>query len=213
MIEQDMTMYKHIAVIAALLLGMSGCGKSTPESVSAPSQPVIVGEVTPASYDKAVKEILAHAIVLMNSAEPTEPELDADIGKIEALLALSEKNDVDKERAREASLMSTLGTLYARKAANNRTNPRTAGALIAKSYRYLDKSIALHPQDLMAKIDRGLISAHVPDFLGKAELAHEDLKSVEENAEFGNLTPDLQNTIKQALAEVDSRLAKSGNGQ
>jgi hypothetical protein len=206
-----MTMYKQIAVVAVLLLGISGCGKSTPESAGAPSQPVIAGEVTQASYDNAVKEILAHAIVVMNSAKPTEPELDADIGKVEALLALSEKNDVDKERTHEASLMSTLGTLYARKAANNSTNPRTAGALIAKSYRYLDKSIALHPQDLMAKIDRGLISAHVPDFLGKAEVAHEDLKSVEEHPDFGKLTPDLQNTIKQALAEVDSRLAKTGN--
>jgi hypothetical protein len=206
-------MYKQIGAIAVLLLGMSGCGKSTPESVSASSQPVIVGEVTPASYDNAVKETLANAIVLMNSAKPTEPELDADIGKIEALLALSEKNDVDKERTHEAPLMSTLGTLYGRKAANNRSNPRTAGALIAKSYRYLDKAITLHPQDLMAKIDRGLLSARVPDFLGKAEVAHEDLKSVEEHPDFDKLTPDLQNTIKQALAEVDSRLAKTGNGQ
>jgi len=209
-------MYKQIgaiAVNAVLLLAMSGCGKSTQENAATPAQPVIVGEITPASYDNAVKDILAHAMVVMNSAEPTEPELDADIGKIEALLALSEKNDVDKERKHEAALMSTVGTLYARKAANNRSNPRTAGALIAKSYRYLDKAITLHPQDLMAKIDRGLISAHVPDFLGKAELAHDDLKSVEENAEFDKLTPDLQNTIKQALAEVDSRLAKAGNGQ
>ena len=206
-------MYKQIGVIAVLLLALSGCGKSTPESAGASSQPVIAGEVTQASYDNAVKETLAHAMVVMNSAKPTEPELDADIGKIEALLALSEKNDVDKERAHEAPLMSTLGTLYARKAANNSTNPRTAGALIAKSYRYLDKAITLHPQDLMAKIDRGLISAHVPDFLGKAELAHDDLKSVEEHAEFDKLTPELQNTIKQALAEVDSRLAKAGNGQ
>jgi hypothetical protein len=208
-----MKMYKQITVVAVLLLGISGCGKSTPESTGASSQPVIAGEVTPASYDNAVKEILAHALVVMNSAKPTEPELDADIGKVEALLALSEKNDVDKERTHEASLMSTLGTLYARKAANNSTNPRTAGALIAKSYRYLDKSIALHPQDLMAKIDRGLISARVPDFLGKAEVAQEDLKSVEQHPDFGKLTPDLQNTIKQALAEVDSRLAKTGNGQ
>jgi len=206
-------MYKQVGVIAVLLLGLSGCGKSTPESSVVPAQPVIAGEVTPASFDNAVKETLAHAIVVMNSAKPTEPELDADIGKIEALLALSEKNDVDKERAHEAALMSTLGTLYARKAGNNSTNPRTAGALIAKSYRYLDKAISLHPQDLMAKIDRGLISARVPDFLGKAEVAHEDLRAVEEHADFDKLTPALQNTIKQALAEVDSRLAKTGNEQ
>ena len=205
-------MYKQVGVIAVLLLGLSGCGKS-PESTVVPAQPVIAGEVTPASFDNAVKETLAHAIVVMNSAKPTEPELDADIGKIEALLALSEKNDVDKERAHEAALMSTLGTLYARKAGNNSTNPRTAGALIAKSYRYLDKAISLHPQDLMAKIDRGLISARVPDFLGKAEVAHEDLRAVEEHADFDKLTPALQNTIKQALAEVDSRLAKTGNEQ
>ncbi|MDR2012693.1 MAG: hypothetical protein LBQ20_06585 [Rhodanobacter sp.] len=206
-------MYKQIGVIVVLLLGMSGCGKSTPESAGASSQPVIAGEVTQASYDNAVKEILAHAIVLMNSATPTEPELDGDIGKIEALLALSEKNDVDKERTYEAPLMSTLGTLYARKAANNSTDPRIAGALIAKSYRYLDKAISLHPQDLMAKVNRGLVSAKAPDFLGKAEIAHEDLKSVEDDADFGRLSPDLQTAVKQALAEVDSRLAKSGNGK
>lgn len=206
-------MYRQVGVIAVLLLGMSGCGKSTPESTVAPSQPVIAGEVTPASYDNAAKETLAHAIVVMNSAKPTEPELDADIGKIEALLALSEKNDVDKERAHEAPLMSTLGTLYARKAANNSTDPRIAGALIAKSYRYLDKAITLHPQDLMAKVNRGLVSAHVPDFLGKAEIAHEDLKAVEENADFPRLSPELQNTVKEALTDVDTRLAKSGNGQ
>lgn len=206
-------MYKQIGVIAVLLLGMSGCGKSPQDSAGVSSQPVIAGEVTQASYDNAVKEILAHAIVVMNSAKPTEPELDGDIGKIEALLALSEKKDVDKERTHEAALMSTLGTLYARKAANNSTDPRIAGALIAKSYRYLDKAISLHPQDLMAKVNRGLVSAHVPNFLGKAEIAHEDLKFVEDNADFGRLSPDLQNTVKQALAEVDSRLAKSGNGQ
>lgn len=206
-------MYKQIGVIAVLLLAMSGCGKAPSENAGAPSQPVIAGEVTPASYDNAVKETLAHAIVVMNSAKPTDPELDGDIGKIEALLKLSETKDVDKERTHEASLMSTLGTLYARKAANNSTDPRNAGALIAKSYRYLDKAISLHPQDLMARVNRGLVSAHVPEFLGKAEIGHEDLKFVEDHADFAKLAPDLQNTVKQALADVDSRLAKSGNGQ
>ena len=146
----------------------------------------------------------------MNSKKPIEQEIDDGIGKIEALLALAkEKKELDAKSAHEAALMSTLGTLYARKAEINNSNPRSAGALIADSYRYLDKAISRHPQDLMARVNRGLVSSKVPDFLGKAEIAHEDLKFVRDHADFGKLSPKLQDTIKQALAEVDSRLAKS----
>jgi hypothetical protein len=207
-----MTSYKRIA-ISALLLAMSGCGQLTSKTAGDVSQPVIQGEVTPTSYDHAVKETLEHAISLITSETPTDQELDVDVGKIEQLLALAQEKDVDKERTHEAALLSTEGSLYAVKARINQNSPRLTGEFISKSFRYLDKAIALHPQDLNARINRGIVSSKVPDFLGKAQVAHEDLLFARDNADFERLSPQLQDTIKRDLAEVDSRLANSDHGQ
>jgi hypothetical protein len=203
-----MTIYKQIA-IAVLLMAMSSCSKITSNSAGVSSQPVIEGEVTQTSYDNAVKENLAHAVNVISSETPTEQELDGDIGKIEALLALAKEKEVEKERTHEAALLSTEGSLYAVKARIHKNSPRITSEFIAKSYRYLDKAISLHPQDLNARINRGIVSSKVPDFLGKTQIAHEDLKFVRDNADFERLSPQLQDTVKQLLAEVDSRLAKS----
>ena len=203
-----MTIYNQIA-IAVLLMAMSGCGKITSKNAGDSSQPVIQGEVTQTSYDNAVKETLAHAVDVITSETLTEQELDGDIGKIEALLALAQVKEVDKERTHEAALLSTEGSLYSVKARIHKNSPRTTGEYIAKSFRYLDKAVSLHPQDLNARINRGIVSSKVPDFLGKTLIAREDLRFVRASADFERLPPKLQETVKQLMVEVDSRLAKS----
>ena len=203
-----MTIHNQIAS-AVLLIAMAGCGKITPKNAGVSSQPVIQGEVTQTSYADAVEKTLAHAVNVITSETPTEHELDGDIGKIEILLALSKAKDVDMAGTYEADLMSTLGSLYAEKARIYKNSPRTGGELIAKSFRYLDKAISLHPQNINARINRGIVASNVPDFLGKAKIAHEDLLFVRDNADFERLPTKLQDTIKQLLAAVDIRLAKS----
>ena len=200
---------RHQTAIAVLLIAMAGCGKSTSESAGDASHPVIQGEVTPSSYADAAEETLAHALHVINSETPTEKELDGNIGKIEALLALSEAKTLDAGRLHEADLLSTLGSLYAEKARIYKNTPRTGGELIAKSFRYLDKAIRLHPEDLNARINRGIVASNVPEFLGKTAIAHEDLLFVRNNAGFDGLPRGLQDRIKRLLAEVDIRLAKA----
>jgi|GEM_PF-2754473 len=199
-----MKIYREITILL-LLTAISACSKMTADNSGIAPQKVIHGEVNPESYADAAKETLAHAQNLANSEPPPEHELDVDIGKIEALLTLSAQKDLDKEHAYDAALMSTLGSLYARKAQINKNTPRIAGELVAKAFRYLDKAVSLYPQDLGARITRGFVSSKVPDFLGKAEVAYEDLTYVRNSADFSKLPVSLQETIKQSLAEVDSR--------
>ena len=201
------------AATAVLLIAIAGCGKVPPQNTGVRAQPVIQGEVTVASYDKAVTETLEHAMSVINSKAPAEQELDGDVGKIAALLALAQEKKVDEARTHEAALLSTEGSLYAVKGSIYKNNPRTAGELIATSFRYLDKAISLHPQDLNARINRGIVSSKIPEFLGKTATAHDDLEFVRDNADFARLSPELQDTIKALLAEVDSRLAKADRVQ
>ena len=201
------------AALALLLIALSGCGKVPPKNGAVATQPIIQGEVTVASYDKAVTETLEHAMKVINSKPPAEQDLDGDIGKIDALLTLAQEKKVDEARTHEAALLSTEGSLYAVKGGIYKNNPRTAGELIATSFRYLDKAISLHPQDLNARINRGIVSSKVPEFLGKTATAHDDLKFVRDNADFVRLSPKLQDTVKDLLAEMDSRLAKADRVQ
>jgi hypothetical protein len=197
-----------IALSLALLL--TGCSKRTPENDSAvKQQPIIQGEATEASYDSAVKKTLAHAIELENQVKPPEADLDADIAKIDALTALAQQKGLDTSHAHDAALMSTEGVLYARKAQINRDNARLGGALMGKSYRYLDRAVSEYPDDLMARINRGMVSAKVPDFMGKDGVAHDDLQFVCNSAEFAHLAPDVRSLMQQTLAQVDARLASA----
>lgn len=197
-----------LAALAALLIAISACGKGPPKNAAVPAQPVIRGDVTKASYDEAVKATLEHALNLVTSEAPAEQELDGDIAKIEQLLALAQDKKLDEGHAHEAALLSTDGSLYASKGRIHKNSPRTSGEFLATSFRYLDKAVSLHPQDLNARISRGIVSSKVPEFMGKTATAHEDLKFVRDSADFERLSPKLQGTIKDLLAEMDSRLAK-----
>jgi hypothetical protein len=194
--------------ILLLLAGLSACSKVS-DTAGIPSAPVIEGEVTPASYADAARKALAHAAPLINSGAPREEEMDVDIARLEGLLALSAQGGLDDEKKHEAPLMSSLGVLYAQKANINKNAPRIAGEFIAKSIRSLDRAISLHPQNLDSRISRGLVFSKVPSFLGKAEVAYEDLKYVQDSADFGKLPSRLQDTVRRVLAELESELANA----
>lgn len=196
---------KTIALASALIL-ISACSKVA-ENPTALAEALVQGDATPATYAVAARDTLAHAAGLMNREASPESEVDADIGKMKSLLALSEQRKLDEKHKYDAALTSSIGALYAQKSKINKNAPRIALEFIEEAFHYMDKAVGMSPQDLDARVRRGLVSATLPGFLGKAEVAQKDLQYVRDNAQFSKLPPNLQASIKRALADVDAELA------
>jgi hypothetical protein len=192
--------------LASVLILISACSKVA-ENPTALAETLIQGDVTPATYAVAARDTLAHATGLMNREASPESAVDADIGKMKSLLALSEQRKLDEKHKYDVALTSSIGALYAQKSKINKNAPRTALEFIEQAFHYMDKAVGMAPQNLDARVRRGLVSATLPGFLGKAEVAQKDLRYVRDNAEFGKLPPNLQASIKRALADVDAELA------
>lgn len=200
--------YSAIALAVAVVVG--GCGKSASDAPQAPAKVEIQGELNEASYKQASAKALAEARQAMSDRALTEDRLDAAAAQIEGLLALAEKLEVDKARLDEAELLSTLGGLFARKAAFHTDKAQEAGAYSAKGFRYLDRAVAKYPDNITARVNRGMTSARVPEFMNKTGIARDDLRFVVGRPEFATLPPGLQASVRTALDEVERRLAQAG---
>lgn len=196
-----------VALIAALVAG--GCNeKSKNDTAAAQAQVEIQGELNEASYKQAAEKVLAETHQSISDAALTEDRVDAGVAKIEGLLALAGKLDVDKGKLDEAELVSTLGVLYARKAAFHADSPQQAGIYSAKGFRYLDRAVTKYPDNITARLNRGMTSAKVPEFLNKSSVARDDLQYVVERPDFAKLPQGMQASVRAALAEVEARLAQ-----
>jgi hypothetical protein len=203
-------MFRRLLILA-MALTIVGCGKTTTDDSAGQAQAVIEGVLSEASYKKAATKALAETQAIMADPALTEDQLNAKIAKIETLLGLADQLSVDKSKLDEAELMSTLGALYARKAAFHVNSAQQAGALVSKGFRYLDKAISKYPDNITARINRGITSAKVPEFMNKTEVAREDLEFVLNSLDFSGLTPGLQADVKAMLAEVNQRSAPSAD--
>lgn len=203
-------MFKRYFVIALALLVVA-CGKPVVENDSAVIQAVIEGELNEATYNKAAVNALAESRALMANPGLAEEQLDATVAKIESIIALADKLDVDKSRLSEAELSSTLGSLYVRKAAFHADKPREAGIFTSKGFRYLDRAVTKYPDNITARINRGIVSAKVPEFMHKTEVARDDLQFVSDSPGFDRLAPQLKANVTTMLAEMNRRLVPDAN--
>jgi hypothetical protein len=137
----------------------------------------------------------------------TEVQLDQHLARIETLIGLENKLNVDKSKLDDAELMSTLGAMYTRKAGFHAGNTEQAGAYVSSGFRYLDRAITKYPDNITARINRGLTCANVPEFMNKTEVARDDLRWVAESPDFAQLAPELQARVKSTLHDVEGRLA------
>ncbi len=195
-------------ITLVVALAAVGCGKSADDASTTQAQVEIQGELNETSYRQAADKALAEARRSVADPALTEDQVDAGAAKIEGLLALADKLDVDKGTLGEAELMSTLGALYTRKAAFHADSPQQAGIYSAKGFRYLDRAVTKYPSNITARLNRGMTSAKVPEFLNKSGVARDDLRFVLGRPEFAKLSPGLQASVRAALAEVEARLAK-----
>lgn len=199
-------MFKKLG-IALVVLSLAGCEQQISSPVS-PVAPLIEGELSQVSYLKAALAQVAATNQLMADPALTEAQLNTQIASLEQLLTLADQLQLDKAQLHEAELMSSLGSLYARKAAFYGSSAQQAGSFSAKGFRYLDKAVSKYPQNVTARLNRGIVSVKVPEFMNKAAIARTDLEFVLQSAEFAKLNPGLQQSIKAMLADVTARLAK-----
>ncbi|RMG39329.1 MAG: hypothetical protein D6732_04315, partial [Methanobacteriota archaeon] len=122
------------------------------------------------------------------------------------LIALGKTISGDTSKFKEAELLSTLGAMYARKAAFNSTNPRKAGTYTSIGFRYLDRAIIKYPENITARINRGITASSVPEFMHKTDVAKEDLTFVIQSTSFANLPSTLRTRIKSTLDKINNRI-------
>ena len=199
----------HRCLLIAIVLSLAGCEKPSSSVTTANQQALIQGELTESSYREAAKKVLDEAIAAMSDPGLKEATLDKNVSQIETLIGLENKLGVDKATLSDAELMSSLGALYARKAGMHADNTEEAGALASSGFRFLDRAISKYPDNITARINRGLTCANVPEFMNKTEVARDDLRFAVASPGFAALTPDVQARVKSALGEVEAR---SGHG-
>jgi len=199
--------YRYL--LPAVFMSVASCGAAPNGESTASEKVVIQGELTENSYRDAVTKTLAQAKAAISDPTLKEERLDKNLVQLETLIGLESRLNVDKSELSDAELMSTLGAMYARKAGFHSDNANQAGTLAATGFRYLDRAVSKYPNNLTARINRGLTCAKLPDFMNKAEVARDDLLLVVKSPEFARLTPELQGHVKSVLQAVEGRALRS----
>jgi uncharacterized protein (DUF2267 family) len=199
--------------VAALVIALvvSACGKSAADAPVAPINLDISGELNESSYNRAAEKVLAEAHAAIADRALTEDRLDADAAAIKALMALADKLDVEKAKLSEAELMSGLGALYTRKAAFHIDSPQQAGTYLSQGFHYLDRAVNKYPDNITARLNRGMTAARVPEFMNKGPVARDDLRFAMNSPRFAELSPELQARVRETLTEVERQLAQQGD--
>lgn len=202
--------FLHPVAALVIALVVSACGKSAADAPVAQTNLDISGELNESSYKRAAEKVLAEAHAAISDRALTEDRLDADAATIKALMALADKLDVDRAKLSEAELMSALGALYSRKAAFHIDSPQQAGTYSAQGFHYLDRAVNKYPDNITARLNRGMTAAKVPEFMNKRAVARDDLRFAINSPRFAELSPGLQANARETLAEVERQLAQQG---
>jgi hypothetical protein len=200
----------HRYLLLAFILSVASCGAPPSAEPTASEKALIQGDLTENSFRDAVARVLPEARAAMSDQALTEDRLDKEIAKVEALVSLAKRLNVDMSQLSDAELTSTLGAMYTRKAGFHSDNAEQAGALAESGFRYLDRAVGKYPDNLTARINRGLTCADVPEFMNKAEVAQDDLRFVLQSPAYTGLPTQLQVRVKSTLQEVERRLADAG---
>jgi hypothetical protein len=202
-----------LPAFAALVIALvvSACSKSAADAPVAQNHPDISGELNESSYKQGAEKALAEAHAAIADRALTEDRLDADAAAIKALMAQADKLNVDRAKLSEAELMSALGALYSRKAAFHVDSPQQAGAYSAQGFHYLDRAVNKYPDNITARLNRGMTAARVPEFMNKGPVARDDLRFAMNSPRFAELSPELQARVRETLAEVERQLAQQGD--
>jgi hypothetical protein len=203
--------FLHAVAALAIALVVSACGKSAADAPVAQTHLDISGELNESSYKRAAENALAEAHAAILDRALSEDRLDADAATIKSLLALADKLDVEKAKLSEAELMSTLGALYSRKAAFHIDSPQQAGTYSAQGFHYLDRAVSKYPDNITARLNRGMTSARVPEFMNKRTVARDDLRFAIDSPRFAELSPEQQASARETLAQVERQLAQQGD--
>ena len=201
-----------LPAIAALgiTLVVGGCGKTSADEPVAHKTSGVSAQLDESSYKQAVETMLAEAHAAIADRALTEDRLDTDATAIKGLMAQADKLGGDKAKLSEAELMSALGALYSRKAAFHIDSPQQAGTYSAEGFHYLDRAVNKYPDNIAARLNRGMTAARVPEFMNKREVARDDLRFATNSPRFAQLAPELQARVRETLAEVERQLAQGG---
>jgi hypothetical protein len=190
-------------LIFALTIALTACGE-TPQPVAQFTQTdLIQGQLNNSNYLNAATGLVAEANAATGNPGTIESQLNIHIAKIELLIALAKQ--LGSDAPYQAELLSTLGSMYAKKSVFYSNNAKQAGSFAAKGFRYLDRAVSRFPNNITARINRGVVSARVPAFLNKTEIAKTDLEFILQSQEFSSLPGPLQQSISSMLSELNAR--------
>ncbi len=192
--------------LAMIFFTLVGCGQPAPSSIKISSETLIQGELTEAKYIDAASMLVAKTSSIVRNKELTEEALKQHIAKISFLLSMSKQLDAEPKLLLNAELISSLGSLYSKQSVFHANNVQMAGSLAAKGFRYLDMAVNKYPDNVTARLNRGLVSANVPEFLNKTQVAITDLEYVLAHEEFPHLAQPLQQVVKANLKQMTERV-------
>jgi hypothetical protein len=81
-----------------------------------------------------------------------------------------------------APAMALMGSVYTLKA-RDAFWPPTQLRLVREGNEWMDRAVAIAPEDVQTRLIRVLNNAHMPDFLGRAEIVRADLAWIWEKIE------------------------------
>lgn len=190
----------------AITVGSTACSQPPETKESFDTSSLFTGAATPRSFAEQARIMVTEASRIAKDKDTQEATLVLHIEKINAMLSLAKSLQANDEVILVPELLSSLGSLYSKQAMFHSDNAKLAGSYAAKGFRYLDRAVAKYPTNITARLNRGLVSAHVPEFLNKTQVAKDDLEFVVASEGFSNLPKPLQQAIQSTLQLMTSRL-------
>jgi len=192
--------------LAMTIFMLISCGKPIADTTTTSVPALIQGQLTVGKFVDTAGMLVAQTNNIVSNQELDEEAVKQHIAKVSTLLNMANKLNVEKSHLLEAELLSSLGSLYTKQSVFHSNNVKMAGSLASKGFRYLDKAVNKYPDNVTARLNRGMVSAKVPEFLNKTQVAITDLEFVMAHQAFSHLSPSLQQAVKANLAHMTERM-------
>lgn len=157
------------------------------------------------SKNDVAERLVKRAGEILVSENSSVDKLTLAIADIESHLKAIDGLGVEKSELKEAELLASLGSLYAKKASFFSNDILKSGALVSTGFRHLDRSVARYPENITARMNRAVTSLKAPAFLNRIGIAKSDLEYLKSREDFSEWSPDLQSSIETYLSEVYER--------
>lgn len=198
----------QIIMIGFVMLGLVACSDkaAVTETRNADRASVEAVNESPEDFQENTRELVVKASSALRTADLQEETVADLIREVEQKMAYGESLQDGTGVLMEAELMSTLGALYARLAGFHSQDVNKAGTLASKGFRYLDKAVGKYPDNITARMNRGIVSLRAPEFLNRTLIAKEDLEYVKGSDAFNNLNDETKALVRSSLEEVYGRI-------